>query len=85
MFAQLKSLEEKSKFGGGHGGQAELTPVQGCYPEMLPVLGAVGTATGSFIEMENVSYVTAVQVRDGRSSLTQLRNALRSISSNYVL
>lgn len=57
---------------GPMGGQAELPPTRGCYPEALPALWVVSTATGSFVGMENVSCVTVVQDSDGRSSLTQL-------------
>lgn len=73
---------------GAAGGQAELPPTRGCYPEALPALWVVGAALESFVGMENVSYVTAVQDRAGRSSLTQpgvLGNALRTVSSNRVL
>lgn len=60
-------------------------PVWGCYPEALPALWVVGAATGSFVGIENISCRTVVQDRDGRSFLTQLGNALRTISSDRVL
>lgn len=49
LFAQLESLEEKSKFGRG----------QGFYPKALLDLWVVGAATELFTGMECVSWVTA--------------------------
>lgn len=63
-------LEEKSTLGGGRRGDRLSSRPRGA---VIPRRSQpFGWSVASFVGVEDVSCVTAVQVRDGRSFLTQL-------------
>lgn len=65
-----ESLEEKSKLGGGRRGDRLSSHPRGA---VIPRRSRpFGWSVASFVGVEDVSCVTAVQVRDGRSFETQL-------------